>query len=48
MEEMEFLINSYDQYVANKMINGHQCTIVWYVDDNKLYHIDPDMFTDIL
>ena len=29
-------INPYDRCVANKMINGSQCTIVFYVDDNKI------------
>ena len=27
-----FVINPYDKCVANKIINGKQCTIVWYVD----------------
>ena len=26
-------MNEYDRYIANKIINGNQCTIVWYVDD---------------
>ena len=33
-----FVINLYDKCVANKVINGEQYTILWYVDDNK-YHI---------
>ena len=48
LEGMGFFINPYDRCVANKMIKGKQCTIVWYVDDNKLYHIDPNLVTDIL
>jgi hypothetical protein len=28
-------INPYDICVANKIIDGSQCTIVWYVDDIK-------------
>ena len=30
------------------MINGKQCTIVWYVDDNKISHVDKNVVTDIL
>ena len=30
------------------MIDGNQCNIVWYVGDNKLSHVDPNMVTDIL
>ena len=45
LEGIEFVINSYDQCVENKMINGKQCTIVWYVDDNKLSHVDPNIVT---
>ena len=43
-----FVINPYDRCVANKIINGKQCTIVWYVDDNKLSHKDPNVVTEIL
>ena len=30
------------------MINGKQCTIAWYVDDNKVSHEDPKVVTDII
>ena len=30
------------------MINGNQYTIGWYVDDNKLSHVDPNVVTEIL
>ena len=46
-----FIINPYDECVANKTINGHQCTIAWYVDDLKISHRDPavteEIFNDI-
>ena len=41
-------INHYDKCVANKMINGKQCTIVWYVDDNKISHEDPNLVTEVI
>jgi hypothetical protein len=34
--------------VANKIIDGKQCTIVWHVDDLKISHIDPKVNTTIL
>ncbi len=43
-----FVINPYDKCVANKMINGKQCTVVWYVDDNKISHEDPAVVTQII
>ena len=43
-----FKINPYDRCVANKMIKGKQCTIVFYVDDNKISHVDSSVVTDIL
>ena len=48
LQEMGFELNPYDPCVANKMINGKQCTIGWYVDDNKISHVDPDVVTSII
>ena len=41
-------INKYDLWVSNKIIDGKKCTIVWYVDENKLPHVDPNVVTNIL
>jgi hypothetical protein len=38
--EMGFKMNPYDTCVANKTIEGKQCTIVWYVDGTKISHVD--------
>ena len=43
-----FTINPYDWCVANKMINGKQCTIVWHVDDLKISHVSADTVTDVI
>ena len=45
LEGMEFFINIYNLCVADKTINGNQCTIMWYVDNNKLSHVNPNIFT---
>ena len=43
-----FTINPYDQCVANKQINGKQCTIVWHVDYLKISHVSKDVAEDII
>ncbi|KAG7372416.1 reverse transcriptase RNA-dependent DNA polymerase [Nitzschia inconspicua] len=46
--DMGFELNPYDPCAANKMIDGKQCTVVWYVDDNKISHVDPQVVTDVI
>jgi hypothetical protein len=41
LKALGFKLNSYDPCVANKMVNGKQCTIAWYVDNTKISHADP-------
>jgi hypothetical protein len=41
LEGLGFKLNPYDPCVANKMVDGKQCTICWYVDDNKISHVNP-------
>ena len=48
LEEWGFKTNPYDCCVANKSINGKQCTIGWHVDDLKISHEDPKVVTTIL
>ena len=43
-----FKINPYDRCVANRVINSKQCTIVFYVDDNKISHVDASVNSDVL
>ena len=45
---MEFVLNTCDLCVANKNIDGKQCTIEWYVDDNKISHVNENVVSDIL
>ncbi|KAG7374846.1 reverse transcriptase RNA-dependent DNA polymerase [Nitzschia inconspicua] len=47
VETLGFEINPYDACVANKIINGKQFTIAWYVDDLKLSHVDPEVVEEI-
>jgi hypothetical protein len=48
LKDIGFEINPYDTCVANKVIDGKQCTIAWYVDDNKISHMDPDVVSDVV
>ena len=45
LENMGFKINPYDPCVAKKMVNGHQMTICWHVDDLKVSHKDKNAVT---
>jgi hypothetical protein len=46
--EWGFSINPYDWCVANQIIHGSQCTIIWHVDDLKISHKDPNVVDDII
>jgi hypothetical protein len=47
LKKWGFEINPYDFCVANKTIDGKQCTIVWHVDDLKISHVEPKAVTTI-
>ena len=40
--------NTDDKCVANSIIAGKQCMILWHVDDLKISHIDKNVVEDIL
>ena len=46
--EWGFVINPYDWCVANKLINGQQCTLVWHVDDMKISHVNSKVVDNII
>jgi hypothetical protein len=48
LQSWGFIINPYDRCVANKIIGGSQCTIIWYVDDLKISHREPSVVTELL
>ena len=47
-QEWGIELDPYDQCVANKTINGTQCTVLWHVDDIKISHKDPAIVTEII
>ena len=48
LKNMGFSLNPYDLCVANATINEIQCTIVWYVDDNKISHKEEKVNTEVI
>ena len=42
------MINPYDWCVANKQIDGRQCTLIWHVDDMKISHGDSSVVDGII
>jgi hypothetical protein len=48
LQKMGFVLNPYDQCVANCDSSGKQCTIVWYVNDIKISHVDPVVVSMII
>ena len=48
VNEMGFKLNPYDSCVANKVIEGTQCTIVWHVDDLKISHVKEDVVNRVI
>ena len=48
LQTEDFVMTPYDRCVANKMIDGKQGTVVWYVNDNKASHKDPKVVTYVM
>ena len=48
LRDMGFKLNPYEKCVANKMIDGEQCTISWWVDDNCLTHLSAKVLDKII
>jgi len=48
LKDLGFETNPYDKCVANKIIDGKQCTIIWHVDDLKISHMDKAVVEEIV
>jgi hypothetical protein len=48
LKKMGFELNPYDPCIANKTIEDSQCTIAWYVNDNKILHAKESVVTDVI
>ena len=43
-----FVLNPYDYCVANKIVDRHQLTVVWHVDDLKISHQNENVVTRMI
>jgi hypothetical protein len=43
-----FELNPYDNCVANKLVDGKQCTVLWHVDDLKISHVSDQVLEDLV
>ena len=43
-----FELNPYDNCIANKQINGSQCTILWHVDNLKIFHMSNVVLDEVI
>jgi len=48
LQERGYVINPYNWCVANKIIDGKQCTIVWHMGSLKISHMSLDVVTDVI
>jgi len=43
-----FKLNEHGTCLANKKINGKQCTIIWHGDNVKISHVEKRVVEDII
>jgi hypothetical protein len=48
LKTMGFVVNDYNMCIANKIIDGKQCTICWHVDDLKISHESQEVLENIV
>jgi hypothetical protein len=48
LEWKDFEINPYDSCVVNKMIEGKQFDVTWYIDDLKMSHMEEGEVTNVI
>jgi Reverse transcriptase (RNA-dependent DNA polymerase) len=48
INQLDFIRNPYNWCVVNKIIDDKQCTVVWYVDDLKISHKDPEVVSQTI
>ena len=46
--EKGFKLNSHDRCFVNKLVNGKQCTLVWYVDNKQVSHMESKVVDDLI
>jgi len=47
LQNIGFTINPYDKFLSNRMVNGKQCTMAWYVNEIKISQQEDKVCTQI-
>ena len=47
LKGLEYELNPYDKCVANKVVNGKQCTIAWHVYDAIATHMEQKVLDEL-
>ena len=47
LSDLGFKLNPYERCIENKLIYEHQCTIGWFVDKNKVSHMENNVNSTI-
>ena len=47
MEREGFAINSYDKFVANKIISSKQWSVIWYTNDDTEFHVEMEVVSGV-
>ena len=48
LSSIGFVLNPYDSCIANKIVDRHQLTVVWHVDDLKILHQNENVVTRMI
>ena len=48
LNDTDFELNPYDRCIVNKQIQGKQCTIAFYVDNNKVSHVKENIVDTLM
>ena len=48
LKDMGFELNPYNMCVSNANIKGKQCILCWYMDGNKISHVDPKVVDKVI
>ena len=48
MKYLGFSFNTYERCMTKNIINGNKCSIIWYVDNKNMFHVDINMVNDIM
>ena len=48
LKSQGLVVNLYDRCIVTSTIDGKQCKIAWYIEDNNVFHVDEHMSTRVI